>query len=507
MKFNCRDWPKGLNHEVINNDPLLYNCQFKFPDKCHIDILNKVMDYSEARNVDCFKDNPNADKVMNTWKNYLINKYNGNEMLYDFKAIIYPETNNDNFTFNKFETLEKFHDSITKNIIITNDTKLIEEKNPEIMLLKQKEKYEIKIDLKFKEELSFNRNKILNEENPDNLITANKNNILFLYIDALSRPHFFRKMKYLTKFLSKFNKNSSYEVFQFMKYQSFKNDYYASGIQTIFYESNPKINRIKPNNSHILSLLKQKGYITAQSANYCFKEFYPVERELNYFKKTNIEEYDHENIAMFCDPFFLRIGDNPCIKKCLYGKNSFEYVLDYGYQFWTKYQENKKFLRLSFFEGNEKTGEVIKYLDYYLYKFLDNLYQNDLLNNTFIFLVSGQGNSYNDLYNSINYLDYDFFIEKYLGTFFILLDKKGLNLTKDDLINIKNNQQNMVTAYDIHYTLKNIVQNKFYSDTKEVKEDNDENLGKSLFGFINSKERGCFKYKQIGIGVCRCYDF
>ena len=466
------------------------------------------MDYSKARNVDCFKDNPNADKVSNTWKNYLINKYIGNESLYDFKAIIYPETNNDNFTFNKFETLEKFYYSIAKNIIITNDTKLIEEKNPEIMLLKHKEKYEIKIDLKFNEELSFNRNQILNQETQDNFLkNKNKNNILFLYIDALSRPHFFRKMKYLTKFLSKFNKNSSYKVFQFMKYQSFKNDYYMSGIQTIFYESNQKINSIKPNNSHILSLLKQQGYITAQSANYCFKEFYPVDRELNYFMKTNIEEYDHENIAMFCDPFFFRTMDNPTIKKCLYGKNSFEYVLDYGYQFWTKYQDNKKFLRLSFFEGNEKTGEVIKYLDYYLYKFLDNLYQNDLLNNTFIFLVSGQGNSYNDLYNSINYLEYDFFIEKYLGTFFILFDKEGLNLTKNDLINIKNNQQNMVTAYDIHYTLKSIAQNKFYSEAKEVKEDNNENLGKSLFGFINAMERGCFKYKQIGIGVCRCYDF
>ena len=65
----------------------------------------------------------------------------------------------------------------------------------------------------------------------------------------------------------------------------------------------------------------------------------------------------------------------------------------------------------------------------------------------------------------------------------------------------------MVTAYDIHYTLKSIAQNKFYSEAKEVKEDNGENLGKSLFGFVNAMERGCFKYKQIGIGVCRCYDF
>ena len=166
-------------------------------------------------------------------------------------------------------------------------------------------------------------------------------------------------------------------------------------------------------------------------------------------------------------------------------------------------------MRLSFFEGNEKTGEVIKYLDYYLYHFLFNLYENNYLNDTFIFLLSGQGNSYNDLYSSMNYFDYDYFIEKYLGTFFIFLDKNSLNLTNNDLINIKNNQQNMITAYDIHYTLKSIIENNIYSDTKEKEDFSDENniLGKSLFGYINSMERSCYKYKQIDIGICRCYDF
>ena len=461
------------------------------------------MDYSKVRKIDCNKDNPNSDLVQNMWMNIIKNKNKNG--FNNFENIIYPETNNNNYTFNKFETQEKFFDTIINNIIMTNDRKLVDEINPEIKLLKNKEKYEIKINVKFNEELSKERNQIINQDN------SPKNNILFLYIDVLSRPHFFRKMKHLSKFLSQFNshKNTSYEVFQFMKYQSFKNDYHMSGIQTIFYQQNPKTDGIKTNNSHILSLLKKEGYITAQSANYCFKEFYSLESEFNFFEKTNIEEYDHENIAMFCDPFFMQEIKNPSIKKCLYGKNSFEYVLEYGYQFWTKYSNNKKFLRLSFFEGNEKTGEVIKYLDYYLYHFLFNLYENNYLNNTFIFLLSGQGNSYNDLYSSMNYFDYDYFIEKYLGTFFIFLDKNGLNLTNNDLINIKNNQQNMITAYDIHYTLKSIIENNIYSDTKEKEDFSDENnaLGKSLFGYINSMERSCYKYKQIDIGICRCYDF
>ena len=86
------------------------------------------MDYSKIRNIDCVKDNPNADLVQRTWMNYL----NG-ESFYDFKALIYPETNNNNYTFNKYDKVDKFYQAITDNIIMTNDNKLIEEINPEIM--------------------------------------------------------------------------------------------------------------------------------------------------------------------------------------------------------------------------------------------------------------------------------------------------------------------------------------------------------------------------------------
>ena len=464
------------------------------------------MDYTKVRKVNCEKDNPNTDILKNIWMNHI--KNHKNETLYDFKALIYPETNNDKFMFNKFDSIQTFYKSITRSIIFTNDTKKLEEENPEIMLLKNKNKYDLKINLKFNQELSDEQAK---KENKDNFP---KNNILFLYIDSLSRPHFFRKMKYLSQFFSRFNtnKNLSFESFQFMKYQSFKNDYYNNGIQTIFYEKMPRRKRTEQTYSHILTLLKNQGYITGQSANYCFKEFYPIQKEFNYFQKTFLEEYDHENIAMFCDPFFMKEMDNPSIKKCLYGKNSFEYVLDYGYQFWTKYQKNKKFLRLGFFEGNEKTAEVIKYLDKPLFQFLDKLYLNNYLKNTIIFLVSGQGNSFNDSFVTFFFEDYDFFLEKYLGSFFMLVDKKGLNLNETDLINIRNNQQTLVTAYDIHETLKNIVVNKIYSDIKEVNEENIENnnneiLGKSVFGYIYPLERNCKKYPQINRDICRCYNY
>ena len=237
---------------------------------------------------------------------------------------------------------------------------------------------------------------------------------------------------FLEKFYQSQKNETNYESFQFMKYQTFKRDYYKPSIQTIFY------NQTKDNfyqNIHFISFVKKRGYVTGQSANICSKEFYSYdfEKESNFFKKTKIEEYDHENIAMFCDPFYFDYkhsnrkhikGKNSSIKNCLYGNNSFEYVLEYGYQFWSKYKDNKRLLRLGFFDGNEKTGEVIKYLDSYLYEFLNKLLQENLLQNTILFIVSGQGNTQTEFYA---HFYEDFWIEKYIGTLFIVIDKENIS--------------------------------------------------------------------------------
>ena len=74
---------------------------------------------------------------------------------------------------------------------------------------------------------------------------------------------------------------------------------------------------------------------------------------------------------MFCDanyynrdnPYPLLQGGFAAISRCLYGKDTFEYVLEYGKKFWETYKDNKKFLRLGFIDAHERTQEVVKYLD------------------------------------------------------------------------------------------------------------------------------------------------
>ena len=513
IKYSCRNWSKGLNNIRVNNNETIYSCKFAEPTKCHMNIFSSILDYSNLRKINCENDRPKIDKVEHVWMNYLSNK----DFVGYFNILAYPLTNKIDFSFSKFKSEQDFANKISENINFLNDVNEMVESNSETFIIKKNDTVNIEINLKYNEEISTSRNQIIKEKNIPKL-----NNILFIFIDKLSRPHFFRKMKLVSHFLEKFNENknnnSSYEAFQFFKYQTFKSDYFESSIQTMFYNST-KHQTSDNKNMHILSFLKNNGYITGQSANICSKEFFSdhLEREINFYKNTKIDEYDHENVAMFCDPFYFDDsneensdtknvkGINSAFKRCLYGKNSFEYVLDYGYQFWTKYNNNKRFLRLGFFDGNEKTGEVIKYLDKYLYEFLYKLYNENYLENTILFIVSGQGNINTDLFNTYDFED--FLIEKYIGCFFIFMDKQGMNDEK--LNNIRINQQTMVTPYDIQKTIQSIVINNFLNEENNIEPKSEEfNIkGKNLFSYINPKERNCQKYRQTSEEVCRCIDF
>ena len=512
IKVSCINWSKGLNNIRVDNNETIYSCKFAEPTKCYMNFFSSIFDYSYLRKIDCDKKRENIDKVKHVWMNYFSNK----EFKENYNLLAYPLTNNDNYTFNKFESEKYFAYKIRENIYFLNDINKINENKSEVFIIKNNKSANIEINLNFNEELSKIRNEIIKEKNNNNI-----KNILFVYLDKLSRTHFFRKMKLVSSFLEKFNdkkeNNLEYESFQFLKYQTFKNDYFKSSIETIFYNKT-KNKDLNYENIHILTFLKDNGYITGQSSNMCSKEFFTpqLEKEINFFKNTKIDEYDHENIAMFCDPFYF--DDNPddtetknvkginsVFKRCLYGKNSFEYVLEYGYQFWSKYKNNKRFLRLGFLDGNEKTGEVIKYLDKYLYEFLFRLYSENYLKNSILFIVSGQGNIYNELFNDYDFED--FLIEKYIGSFFIFIDKS--NIKDEYLKNIRNNQQNMVTPYDIHKTLESIANNNFLVEANniDIKLEEFNIKGKNIFNYINPKERNCQKYKQTSEEVCRCFDF
>ena len=108
------------------------------------------MDYSKIKKINCKNDNPDLNTVQNTWMKFFSNQTSLN----DYQGLIFPETNNNNFAFNKFYSMQKFSENVIKNIKLINKTNILEMENSEVKLLKKNKTYEIEINLKFNEELS-----------------------------------------------------------------------------------------------------------------------------------------------------------------------------------------------------------------------------------------------------------------------------------------------------------------------------------------------------------------
>ena len=128
--------------------------------------------------------------------------------------------------------------------------------------------------------------------------------------------------------------------------------------------------------------------------------------------------------------------------------------------------------------------------------FLIDFQNRGYLDNTAIFFVSDHGNNmfgFNEIFRFEDYM-----LEKSLPSWFMLLPKCNNN-TEVEIIKL--NQQKLVTAYDIHETLIDILNLDKNSNYRSKK-------GKSIYKPINSKERNCnFYQKEIGSEWCRCLEY
>ena len=204
---------------------------------------------------------------------------------------------------------------------------------------------------------------------------------------------------------------------------------------------------------------------------------------------------------MFCDPsyfqrdnpFPLNKGEFASIRRCLYGKESSEYLFEYTSDFWKKYKDNRKFARLLLIDGHDITGEVIKYLDLYLYNFLTNFMEKRYLDDIAVIIGSDHGLHYG-IFFIANWEDLK--IEKFLPFLFLLLPNN--NNTKINKEQLLLNQDKFITAYDIYNTMLFIV-------TGEKNSNKYSDLGASLFNYINPSGRNCNMLpKSIRKNHCYC---
>ena len=359
--FGCEDWKKGLNNTYIENKINKYSCQIKFPKFCHYKIGKYLLDITKTFGIKCLNNSKTKLNILKFSKSpYINNKTN---------IIGFPLTNRNIMCLKRTGKLKD------KGVRLFTRLNLIDMENKELLKRIGKENFpEIIVDysnnpygkmhikLKFNETLSKERKKLEKKSK------TYSNNIMILYFDSISRSTSIRQLKKTLNFFEKFmfykgNFNikyplENYHSFQFLKYHAFIGNT-PGNYPKLFYH-----NKIR-----ITKYLKEKGYVTAFSNDICHRDSCYLPHDL-----SKDEICDHE--FLLCDPNRKKI--NSMYKRCLYDKINFNYQYEYGFQFWTKYKKNRKFLLIVNNDGHEGTLEVIKYDDDIIFNFLNKLYNRNL---------------------------------------------------------------------------------------------------------------------------------
>jgi hypothetical protein len=441
-KHSCDDWTIGLKGTRLSfdNNP----CKLSTPSVCWIDIFGGLFDYSKWLGDDC-QWSWNGEKEL--YDNIMRKK---NPKYVDSKLFGFPRT--EAWTFDDF--IHKVYDvRILDNMIDMMDPNVPEKvkERTEVMIDFRGPKSEVIIKVYRDEELVKLRQSYYLKLGKQ-LLTKNT---MIIYIDALSRATFMRKMKKTVKWIEKFYQTDHPNAtsYQFMKYHSLG---YFSEINTV-----PAFLGkwwLEAGGNYYINHFKEKGAITADMVNPCGGKgeatFYN-----NDLRGLNWANYDHHHSALFCDPNYNQ-ADNPYTpflgpysirRRCLHGKDVHDYQFDYAMKFWQTYSDMPKLLRFIFIDAHEGTLNVVKYLDDKIEKFLTDMESQGILDDTTILFMADHGNNMPGFISMMNSEDYN--IEKYLPMMYMVVPN---SIKKEYKEGLAYNEQSFVTPWDIHNTLLNI---------------------------------------------------
>ena len=149
-----------------------------------------------------------------------------------------------------------------------------------------------------------------------------------------------------------------------------------------------------------------------------------------------------------------------------------------------------------------KSGSLLSYLDQPLYDLFFKLSFNGHLDDTAVFFVSEYGGVQDNILYNIG-VNNEKEINIKMGAFLLLLNKKNkLNNEQNKIV--YNNQNKLVTAFDIYASLSHIAVGNI-KDTIKIYLD-ESNKGESVFRIIDINERQCEFYKDYWMdeNYCSC---
>jgi len=462
VKNSCDHWTTGLGGEKMLAEP--GTCRIDQPAVCPYEVTDGWFDLSRLKTCSAFK--PDAD---------VLQKYYG-----DAPVIGFPRT-------------EKFTDDERwplQNTMLDRVVPLSSMNDPagadlEIFVDKSSEKHpQLKINVKKNETLIKEREEVKS----DTLVK----NVLVIYIDALSRVNALRQLK---KTMGWFNQHMNQqspdaEAFQFFKYHSIV-PYTYSNLHEVFYGIHPydkALTKDKPLETFVKTF-KEQGFITGHSSDFC--QMNPL--DIGRAKYIRDIPFDHEAVSIACEPHYhdpispygLFKGPYSAQRRCLYGKDMYEHVIDYGNQFWRTYKDQKKLMYMDFLDAHEGTNEVVKYADDSLYKFLTGLQSEGMLQDTSVILYADHGLHMQGIFQLMQFNQPE--IEKYLPSLYFTLPRSVSDKYRKD---IKANQQSIVSGREVHNFFMSLAQGQTCP-----------HLAASLIGPLKSG-RGC---DDIGMMVDACF--
>ncbi|KAG0366796.1 hypothetical protein BC939DRAFT_503740 [Gamsiella multidivaricata] len=292
---------------------------------------------------------------------------------------------------------------------------------------------------------------VLNDETDGHGQRTRKPNVMVLFMDAVARRQFYRKLPKTAAVVASLDKTTQGgpQLHEFFRY-------HAVGFNT---DANSRVvytnasDRLDPAALPIWKNFHEGGYITSRVEDNC------EDWSTQYTGIATSQYFDHELQSPFCLPPYYALDKNPfsnfegpysIVARCLHGNNVHKYALDYMNQFRRAYPDQPWFQMGSFIEGHEGTGEVLLTLDNDFAKFMKGMEEDGTLENTIIFMMADHG-----LHMGINFMFTPNgrieHMNPYLSVILPpLVTKKYPSLSRG----LMHNQQSLVTGYEIHATLK-----------------------------------------------------
>lgn len=323
--------------------------------------------------------------------------------------------------------------------------------------------------------------------------TAKKLNVIVIGLDSVSRMNFHRQMPKTRTFLDK--KLNAIEFFGFNKIgdNTFPNlmatltGLSVQELQTSCLKTN--LSRFD-NCTFIWEKFHNNGYVTG------FAEEYGYYGVFTY----NTQGFLHVPMMHYLLPFSLEVEheisrNRNYIKKCNTLKPTLQYFMEYSTKFIQTYHEAKKKFFGIFWEC-EITHESFNYdpnFDNYYQKHLSELKSSGVLNDSILFFISDHGARFGLIMDS-----YQGRFEERLPLLYVILPDWFKKKYPQVIMNLKGNSRKLTTPYDIHETLKAIIDEDYSTDPIFRR-------GISLFRSIPSN-RTC-SVAGISIHLCTCHTF